>query len=478
MSPQQLAGSLAPEQARGGLRRFLIYLGPATLVSVGYVDPGNWATDLEAGARFGHRLLWVLVAANGIAIVMQALAARLGVVARLDLARACRAFYPRPVAYVLFALCALAIVACDLAEVLGSAVALNLLFGLPLVFGAVVTALDVFVLLALERAGMRRLEALILTLVVTVGACLVVECWLAGSTWRALGNAWPPRLDASTVYVAVAIVGATVMPHNLYLHSSLVQTRMAPATAKARRRALRYNLIDTLIALNVAFAINAAILVLAADVFHGAGLPVTDLREAQHLLSPLLGTTLAGILFAVALLAAGHSSTITGTLAAQVVLQGFLRLRGSPLRVRLLTRVIAIVPAVVMLGMIGDDATASLLVSTQVVLSAQLPFAIVPLIRFTASREVMGAYANRRSLTLLASGAAALILACNGWLVIAGLGDRADRVTLVVVATVGAAAIGLLVFVALVPLRTRGADDASSLDRTRRDDRASQYQPL
>jgi manganese transport protein len=453
MSPQQLAGTLAPEQARNGLRRFLVYLGPATLVSVGYMDPGNWATDIEGGARFGHHLLWVLVVANGIALLMQTLAARLGVVARLDLAQACRACYPRPVTYVLFALCEVAIIACDLAEVLGSAIALNLLFGIPLVWGAVITALDVFALLALQRFGMRRLEALIIVLVLTVGACLGIEVWLAEPTWHSLSDALSPRLDAASVYVAVGILGATVMPHNLYLHSSLVQTRVAPLGAEARRRALRFNFLDTLIALNVAFCINASILILAADVFHAAGLEVTDLREAQRLLSPLLGTGFAGLLFAVALLCAGQSSTITGTLAGQIVMQGFLRLRGSPVLVRMITRAIAIFPAVLVLGTMGEDATVPLLVATQVVLSMQLPFALVPLIRFTASCAVMGAYVNARTITGVAAIAATLVIACNAWLVVQTITDHLPPALMAMALVVGIAAVALLAYLAVTPLR-------------------------
>jgi manganese transport protein len=456
MSPQQLAGTLAPEQARSGLRRFLAYLGPATLVSVGYMDPGNWATDIEGGARFGHHLLWVLVVANGIALLMQTLAARLGVVARLDLAQACRACYPRPVAYALFALCEVAIIACDLAEVLGSAIALNRLFGIPLVWGAVNTALDVFVLLALQRFGMRRLEALIVVLVLTVGACLGIEVWLAEPTWTSFRDAFSPHLDAASVYVAVGILGATVMPHNLYLHSSLVQTRVAPLTPEARRRALRFNFLDTLIALNVAFCINASILVLAADVFHPAGLEVTDLREAQRLLSPLLGTSLAGLLFAVALLCAGQSSTITGTLAGQIVMQGFLRLRGSPAIVRSVTRAIAIFPAVLVLATMGEDATVPLLVATQVVLSMQLPFALVPLIRFTASRSVMGAYVNARAITGAAAIAASLVIACNAWLVVEVVGNKLPTVLVPFAAVLGLGAIVLLGYLAVAPLCAPG----------------------
>ena len=480
MSPQQLAGTLAPEEARSGLRRFLVYLGPATLVSVGYMDPGNWATDIEGGARFGHHLLWVLVVANAVALLMQTLAARLGIVARLDLAQACRACYPRAIAGVLFALCELAIIACDLAEVLGSAVALNLLFGLPLVWGAIVTAVDVFVLLALQRFGMRRLEALIVVLVLTVGACLAIEVWLAEPSWTSFRDAFSPRLDGASIYVAVAILGATVMPHNLYLHSSLVQTRVAPLTHEARRRALRFNFIDTLIALNVAFCINASILVLAADVFHSAGIEVTDLREAQRLLTPLLGTSLAGVLFAVALLCAGQSSTITGTLAGQIVMQGFLRLRGSPVFVRTITRGIAIVPAVLVLAISGENATVSLLVATQVVLSLQLPFALVPLIRFTAARSVMGAYVNSRTVTAVAAVAATLIIACNGWLVVEAIGGELPPLVAGLAFALGLCALGFLTYLAVVPLRAPDDAFAEPLRDVmpRRANESAQYQPL
>jgi manganese transport protein len=456
MSPQQLAGTLAPERASGALRRFLVYLGPATLVGVGYMDPGNWASDLEAGTRFGHSLLWVLVVANAIALLVQTLAARLGIVARMDLAQACRACYPRAISNVLFVLCAIAIIACDLAEVLGSAVALNLLFGIPLVWGALLTALDVLALLGLQRFGMRRLEALVIVLVLTVGGCLAVEWWLAEPGWQSLGSVLSPRLDASSLYVAVAMLGATVMPHNLYLHSSLVQTRLVPSTTDARRRALRYNLVDTLIALNVAFVINAAILVLAADVFHANGVVVTDLREAQQLLSPLLGTSLAGVLFAVALLAAGQSSTITGTLAAQIVMQGFLGLHALPAVVRVVTRGIAVIPAVLVLGVMGDDSTVMLLVATQVVLSLQLPFAIVPLIRLTSSRALMNRYANRPVVVTMATFSALLVVACNCWLVASLVVEKLPSFAL---GALCAALLGLLGYLWFAPLRI--ADSAA-----------------
>jgi manganese transport protein len=454
VSPGTLTGTLEPEQVRGARRRLLVYLGPATLVSVGYVDPGNWASDLEGGARFGQTLLWVLVAANAIALLMQTLAARLGVVARMDLAQACRAFYPRSVTLALWVMCQIAIVACDLAEVIGSAVALNLLFGLPLLAGAAVTVADVLMLLALQRFGMRKLEAVVLVLLATVGTCLACEFWLAGPSWEAISEGLRPRLTADSVYVAVAMLGATVMPHNLYLHSWLVQTRAAPSNALEQRRALRWSFIDTLVALNVAFFINAAILTVAADVFGTAGLVVTDLRQAQALLSPLLGTALAGVLFAVALLCAGQSSTITGTLAGQVVMEGFLGLRGSPARMRLATRCAAIVPAVVALGMLGDDSTVMLLLGTQVVLSIQLPFALVPLIAFTSSRRIMGAHASHPAVTLLAGVAALLVIGCNAWLVMqvaASLGASV-RWALILAACAGAA---LLVYLAVAPSMQR-----------------------
>ena len=477
MSPQQLAGTLAPERAPGTLRRFLVYLGPATLVGVGYIDPGNWASDLEAGARFGHSLLWVLVVANAIALLVQTLAARLGIVARLDLAQACRACYPRAVSNALFVLCALAIVACDMAEVLGSAVALDLLFGLPLVWGALVTALDVFALLALRRVGVRRLEAIVVVLVLTVGACLAIECWLAEPAARSLRGALSPRLDAGSLYVAVAMLGATVMPHNLYLHSSLVQTRVTPASVEAQRRALRYGFVDTLLALNVAFVINASILVLASGVFHAHGIVVTDLREAQRLLSPLLGTSLAGILFAVALLAAGQSSTITGTLAAQVVMQGFVQLRGSPAGVRMIVRGAAMLPAVLVLALFGEDSTVMLLVATQVVLSLQLPFALVPLVRFTSSRSVMGARASGPFVTVLATLAAAVVIGCNAWLVVQTLGSASGALSLVVAAAF-AAALALLAYLSLAPLRAREQAGAITPDRVPAEQLSPEQRPL
>jgi manganese transport protein len=289
--------------------------------------------------------------------------------------------------------------------------------------------------------------------VFTVGACLAVETWLVEPATRSLASVLSPRLDAASLYVAVAMLGATVMPHNLYLHSSLVQTRAMPTTDEAQRRALRYNFVDTLIALNVAFVINASILVLAADVFHANGIVVTDLREAQRLLSPLLGTSLAGILFAVALLAAGQSSTITGTLAAQIVMQGFLGLRGSPMTVRMITRGVAMLPAVLVLALLGDDSTVTLLIATQVVLSLQLPFALVPLIRFTSSRHIMGTRASSAVVRALAAFAALLVIGSNAWLVVQTLGAQRGAIMSIMLAALLVAAVALLVYLALAPLR-------------------------
>ena len=400
-----------------GRWRALRFSGPAVVVSVGYMDPGNWATDLEGGARFGYQLLWVLLASNLIAMLLQSLAVRLGVAGRIDLAQACRAYYARPVAMALWLLCEVAIIACDLAELLGSAIALNLLFGIPLISGVLLTAFDVMLILVLQHYGIRKLEAVVGALVLTIGSCMALNIWLAQPDWLLVAGGLVPRLDASSLFVAIGILGATVMPHNLYLHSSLVQTRRIEANEAAQREAISYNLVDTALALNIAFFINAAILVLAASVFFAQGTVVTELRQAHELLTPALGTTLASTAFAIALLAAGQSSTITGTLAGQVVMEGFVHLRMSPLTRRLLTRLLAIVPAVAVLMHVGEQGVLQLLVTSQVVLSLQLPFAIIPLIRFTNSSQIVGVFASPLWMRWLAYGSALLIIGLNGWLV-------------------------------------------------------------
>ena len=435
--------------------RALGFIGPAAMISVGYMDPGNWATDLEGGARFGYQLLWVLLASNLIALVLQTLAARLGIVGRMDLAQACRAHYARPVVLALWLLCEVAIIACDLAELLGSAIALNLLFGIPLAWGALLTGVDVMLILVLQHYGIRKLEALVAALVLTIGACMGLEILLAQPVWGDVAGGLVPRLDSASLFVAIGILGATVMPHNLYLHSSLVQTRRIDGGERARREALRYNFLDTALALNIALCINAAILILSASTFFARGIQVTELRQAHELLTPLLGTTLGATAFAIALLAAGQSSTITGTLAGQVVMEGFVRLRISPLKRRLLTRALAIVPAVAVLFHAGEDGVLQLLVLSQVVLSLQLPFAIVPLIRFTSARRIMGVFASPSWLRRLASGAALLIIGLNAWLVVQALGPSGEgegggRLAIGLAATLCGA---LLAWITFAPLR-------------------------
>jgi manganese transport protein len=443
----------------GGRWRVLGFVGPAAMVSVGYMDPGNWATDLEGGARFGYQLLWVLLASNLVALVLQTLAARLGIAARMDLAQACRACYGRPVALALWLLCEIAIIACDLAELLGSAIALNLLFGIPLAWGALITGLDVMLILMLQHYGVRKLEAVVGVLVLTIGACMGLQIFLARPVWSEVATGLVPRLDGASLFVAIGILGATVMPHNLYLHSSLVQTRLIDRTERGKREAMRYNFLDTALALNIALLINASILILSASTFFAHGIEVSELRQAHELLTPLLGTSLGATAFAIALLAAGQSSTITGTLAGQVVMEGFVRLRMSPLKRRLLTRALAIVPAVAVLFHSGEAGVLQLLLFSQVVLSLQLPFAIVPLIRFTGSARLMGAFTSPPWARRLASGAALLIVGLNVWLVGQTLtgADGPQGLAALALALLAAACGALLLHVLVVPLRDPGA---------------------
>ena len=440
-----------------GRWRALRFCGPAVMVSVGYMDPGNWATNLEGGARFGYQLMWVLLASNLIAMMLQSLAARLGIAGGLDLAQACRKHYARPVVLALWVLCETAIVACNLAELLGSAIALNLLFGIPLAWGALITGVDVMLIILLQRYGIRKLEALVATLVMTIGACLAYEMLLARPVWADVAAGFVPRLDSASLMVAIGIIGATVMPHNLYLHSSLVQTRRIHSHNAAKAEAMRYNLVDTVVALTVAFFINAAILALSASTFFAHGVVVTELRQAHELLTPALGTVLASSVFAVALLVAGQSSTITGTLAGQVVMEGFVRLRMSPVKRQLFTRALAIVPAVAVLFHSGEDGVLQLLVFSQVVLSLQLPFAIVPLIRFTSAASIMGDFASALWLRWLAGAAALVIVGLNSWLVlqaVAPQGALADAgAWRFVIAALALLCSALLAWIAFSPLR-------------------------
>lgn len=394
-------------------RRLFAFGGPAYLISVGYIDPGNWATDLEGGSRFGYQLLWVLVMSNLMAVLLQSLSARLGIVTGRDLAQACRDHYSKRVSFVLWILCEIAIAACDLAEVLGTAIALNLLFGLRLVYGVLLTALDVLILLSLQRLGMRKLEALIISLVLVVGGAFLIQMFLAQPDMTGIASGLVPRLTGPSLFVAIGILGATVMPHNLYLHSALVQTRTFAPTLEGKREACKFNLLDSVIALNGALFINGAILVLAAAVFFKHGLVVTGIQQAHELLNPLVGSSFSSVLFAVALLASGQSSTITGTLAGQVVMEGFVNLHIRPVARRLITRALAIVPAVLVIGLAGEDKTYYLLLLSQVVLSMQLAFAIIPLIQFTSERRIMGEFANALWVKALAWLTAMIVVGLN-----------------------------------------------------------------
>lgn len=392
-------------------RRMFAFAGPAYLVSVGYMDPGNWATDLEGGARFGYQLLWVLVVSNLMAILLQTLSARLGIVTGRDLAQACQEAYPKPVSFVLWILCEIAIAACDLAEVLGAAIALNLLFHIPVFVGVLLTAADTLLVLWFTHLGIRVIESFVLALITVIGGCFLIEIWWAAPAWSHLGSGLVPRLNSSNLYIAIGILGATVMPHNLYLHSALVQTRMI--RDEERRDACHFNLVDSVIALNGALLVNAAILILAASVFFRRGIVVTEIQQAQQLLTPLLGTTAAGILFGIALLCSGQSSTLTGTMAGQIVMEGFLQFRMRPWLRRVLTRTAAIIPAALTVYFAGEAGTYQLILLSQVILSLQLPFAIIPLIQFTSDRKRMGAFTNGIWIKALAWSAAVLILALN-----------------------------------------------------------------
>jgi len=389
------------------------FAGPAYLVSVGYMDPGNWATDLEGGARFGYDLLWVLVMSNFMAILLQTLSARLGIVSRRDLAQACRDSYPRPISWGLWVFCEIAIAACDLAEVLGAAIGLNLLFGLPLIAGVVITAADTLVILWFTKYGIRVIEGFVLALITVIAGCFIWELWFAKPVWSQLATGLIPRLNDRSLYVAISILGATVMPHNLYLHSALVQTRRIGDNAREKLRACKYNLVDSVIALNFALIVNAAILILAASVFFNRKIVVTEIQQAHLLLAPLLGTSLAGALFAIALLCSGQSSTLTGTLAGQIVMEGFIEVRIAPWLRPLITRTVAIIPAVFTILTAGDKGTYQLLILSQVILSLQLPFAVIPLVQFTSDRRRMGDFANRLWVRILAWSAAVLIVGLN-----------------------------------------------------------------
>ncbi len=400
-------------------RHWFAVTGPAMMAAVGYMDPGNWATDIAAGSRYNYTLIWVLLMSNLMAILLQSLSARLGIVARRDLAQASHEEYPRIVNIPLYILAEIAITATDLAEVLGSAIALQLLFGIPLIYGVLLTALDTILLLFLSHFGIRKLEAIVFALVGTIGAAFVIEIFLSQPDWQGIAQGFVPSIpDAAALYIAVGMLGATVMPHNLYLHSSLVQTRKIGRDRRSLKEAIRWNTIDLTVALNLAFFVNAAILIMAAAVFYRNGLfGVAEIQDAHRLLEPILGVGIAPIAFAIALLASGQSSTITGTLAGQIVMEGYLNLRIRPWLRRLITRSLAIIPAILVISYFGEGSTGQLLVLSQVVLSLQLPFAIIPLIHFVSDRRRMHEFTIRPWIKVLSWVVAVIIIVLNANLV-------------------------------------------------------------
>jgi manganese transport protein len=411
-----------PVSSKGLWRKLLAFAGPGYLVAVGYMDPGNWATDLAGGAQFGYTLLSVILASNLMAILLQGLASKLGIVTGRDLAQACRDHYSKPVGYLLWIGCEIAISACDLAEVIGTAIALNLLFQIPIAYGVVITSLDVLLVLYLQNKGFRLLEALVIALIATVGVCFLFEIILSKPPFGEVMRGFIPTTDIvrnpSMLYVGIGILGATVMPHNLYLHSSIVQTRQYEETPAGKREAVRFAFIDSTIALSFALFINAAILIIAAATFHTSGHSgVGEIQDAYKLLTPLLGAG-ASTVFALALLASGQNSTLTGTLAGQIVMEGFLNIRLRPWLRRLITRAIAIVPAAIVAIMYGESGTAKLLVFSQVILSMQLSFAVFPLVKFTSDRVKMGEFVNPVWLKGLSYLVAFVIAALNIWLLL------------------------------------------------------------
>ncbi|MFO1513934.1 MAG: Nramp family divalent metal transporter [Verrucomicrobiota bacterium] len=414
----EVHASIQVPKSFGFWRKLLAFSGPGYLVAVGYMDPGNWATDLAGGSAFGYTLLSVILLSNLMAILLQSLCARLGIVTGRDLAQACRDHYSKPVTVVLWLLCEIAICACDLAEVIGSAIALNLLFGIPLVWGVCITALDVLVVMYLANKGFRYIEALVISLILLIGGCFLFEIIVSRPELSAVLGGFVPKLEViknpEMLYVAIGILGATVMPHNLYLHSSIVQTRKYEQNPEGKREAIKFATIDSTVALMFALFINAAILIVSAATFHTRGqTDVAEIQDAYKLLSPTLGVGVASAVFAVALLASGQNSTLTGTLAGQIVMEGFLNIRLRPWLRRLITRLIAIIPAVIVTMIYGESGTAKLLVFSQVVLSLQLSFAVIPLIMFTSSRLKMGEFVIPLWMKILAWLTAGIIVTLN-----------------------------------------------------------------
>ena len=421
-SLREVHGSIAIPRDAGFWRKLFAFAGPGYLVAVGYMDPGNWATDLAGGARYGYTLLSVIMISNLMAILLQALALRLGIASGRDLAQACRDSYSKPTTIGLWILCEIAIAACDLAEVIGAAIALNLLFALPLIWGVCLTSLDVLIVLFLQHRGFRYVEALVVGLIVAIAGSFTIELFLARPDLGDVAIGFVPTTEVlrnrDMLYIAIGILGATVMPHNLYLHSSIVQTRKYEQTADGRAEAVKFAFVDSTIALSLAFFVNASILIVAAATFHTSGhAEVAEIQDAHKLLTPLLGAG-ASTAFALALLASGQNSTLTGTLAGQIVMEGFLNIRIRPWLRRLITRLIAIVPAAIVAIFYGESGTAKLLILSQVILSLQLSFAVFPLVAFTSDREKMGRFANPGWVKALAWATALLIAALNAWLLV------------------------------------------------------------
>lgn len=417
-SLQEVHRTIAVPRELGFLKKMLAFSGPGYLVAVGYMDPGNWATDLAGGSAFGYSLLSVILLSNLMAILLQSLCAKLGIVTGRDLAQACRDHYSKPTSIILWLLCEVAICACDLAEVIGSAIALNLLFHIPLIWGVCITALDVLVVMFLQNKGFRYIEALVITLILTIGACFLAEIIFSKPDWGGVVAGFIPHAEIlrnpEMLYVAIGILGATVMPHNLYLHSSIVQTRKYEQDTAGKAEAIKFATLDSTVALMFALFINGAILVVSAATFHSRGQhDVAEIQNAYQLLSPTLGVTAASAIFAVALLASGQNSTLTGTLAGQIVMEGFLNIRLRPWLRRLITRLIAIIPAVIVTAISGENGTARLLIFSQVVLSLQLAFAVVPLIIFTSDRKKMGQFVNPLWINVLAWTTAGIIILLN-----------------------------------------------------------------
>jgi manganese transport protein len=415
--------SLVVPPSASFVRKLLAFAGPGFLVAVGYMDPGNWATDLAGGSKYNYSLLTVIMMSNLMAILLQALSLKLGIVTGRDLAQACRDHFSRPVSFALWVICELAIAACDLAEVIGSAIALNLLFGIPLLVGVCITALDVIVVLFLQNKGFRYIEALVITLIAVIGGCFAWELLASRPDVVGIAKGFLPSpqivTDPGMLYIAIGILGATVMPHNLYLHSSIVQTRRYETNSAGKREAIKFATIDSTLALMFALFINAAILIVSAATFYTRGRnDVAEIQEAYKLLSPLLGVTGASTLFALALLASGQNSTLTGTLAGQIVMEGFLNIRLRPWLRRLITRLIAIIPAIAVTSISGEKGTTNLLVLSQVILSLQLSFAVFPLVMFTSDKIKMGEFVNRAGVKYLAWFVAMVIASLNAWLLL------------------------------------------------------------